>query len=410
MLGDLGSLVAEYSMFGAIFTAIGTGVTIFLGGMRLGKNLSQRSITEKLDQAAEEVETYKSRADSLEQHFDQIQDVLDGAVNIWLRPTPKSHDVGQYIKRLNNSIPILTVANFKGGVGKTTVSANLAAYFELHLNKRVLLIDFDYQGSLTEILMAASRQAKLDASAIGLISGQLTPDAVLAKSYSLHPELPQSRFFPCFYGFNKVENQVLLRWLTQPNGPEIRFNTHQYLSDPIVQDNFDVVIIDAAPRLMTATINAACASTHILIPTMLDGLCTNATINTLGVFHELKAELNPALDVIGVLPTFVAQSQRLSANETEALEQLRQLIPSYWQKAPFPEIISDAWVCRKAAISRVAGNGLAFSTDNDVRNMFIALGDKISARIFPNEGRPTPDAGPGYAASVTSITAARRRG
>ncbi|MBI1648863.1 AAA family ATPase [Hyphomicrobium sulfonivorans] len=408
MLGDLTSLVTELTIFGAIFAALGTGVTIFLGGMRLGKNLSQKSIDEKLEQAAEAALQDKQRADALETHFQQVQDVLDGSVNIWLRPT--SHDVGQHYKQLHKSIPILTVANFKGGVGKTTVSANLAAYFELHLNKRVLLIDFDYQGSLTEILMAASKQAKLEASAIGLISGQHAPEAVLAKSYSLHPELPQSRFFPCFYGFNKVENQVLLRWLTQPNAPEIRFNTHNYLSDPIVQRNFDVVIIDAAPRLMTATINAACASTHVLIPTMLDGLCTNATINTLGVFHELKAELNPALEIVGVLPTFVAQSQRLSANETEALEQLRQLIPSYWKKAPFPEIISDAWICRKAAISRIAGNGLAFSTDNDVRDMFIALGDKISARIFPNEDRPTPDAGIGYAASVTPIASARRRG
>jgi len=408
VFGDLASLGNEFTVFGAIFAALGTGVSILLGGMRLGKSLSARSIDAKLQQADEIAAHSRQRAETLEQRFSEIQDVLDGSVNIWLRPI--SHDVGQYWKRLNNSIPILTVANFKGGVGKTTVAANLAAYFELHLKKRVLVIDFDYQGSLTEILMAASKQAKLEASAKGLISGEDPPGSVLAKSYSLHPGLPQSRFFPCFYGFNKVENQVLLRWLTQPHHPEIRFNTHTYLSDPIVQQNFDVVIIDAAPRLMTATINAACASTHVLIPTMLDGLCTNATINTLGVFHELKAELNPALEIVGVLPTFVAQSQRLSSNEIEALEQLRQLIPSYWKKAPFPEIISDAWICRKSAISRVAGNGLAFNTDNEVREMFIALGDKISARIFSNEDRPTPDTDIGYAASVTPIASARRRG
>ncbi|HWK38093.1 MAG TPA: ParA family protein, partial [Hyphomicrobium sp.] len=317
---------------------------------------------------------------------------------------------GQYLKRLHSSIPVITVANFKGGVGKTTVSANLAAYFELHLNKRVLLIDFDYQGSLTEILLAASKLADVEASSKRLIEGQDTPEMVLAKSYSLHPELPQSRFFPCFYGFNRIENQILLRWLTQRDTSEIRFNAHNYLSDPIFQQRFDVVIIDAAPRLMTATINAACASTHVLIPTMLDGLCTNATINTLGVFHELKAELNPALDVIGILPTFVAQKDNLSPNEVAAVEDIRRLMPTYWKKPPFPEIISDAWVCRKAAISKIAGQGLAFTTDDQVRDMFVALGDKISARIFPNEGRPAADADVGYAASVTSITSARRRG
>ncbi|MDH4983753.1 ParA family protein [Hyphomicrobium sp. D-2] len=410
MLGDLASLVSGGvpTAFQSVLAAMAAAVTIFGGGLTLGKLLGGSSLKARAREAEEKLDAENERATALEDRFAEIQDVLDGAVNIWLRPT--KHDVGQYIKRLNNSIPILTVANFKGGVGKTTVSANLAAYFELHLNKRVLLIDFDYQGSLTEILLAASKLDNVEASAKRLIQGEDTPEMAFAKAYSLRPELPKSQFFPCFYGFNKVENQVLLRWLTQPNAPEIRFNTHKYLSDPIVQKNFDVVIIDAAPRLMTATINAACASTHVLIPTMLDGLCTNATINTLGVFHELKTELNPALDIVGVLPTFVAQSKNLTSNETAALNQLRQLIPSYWKKAPFPEIISDAWICRKAAISRVAGNGLAFSTDNDVRDMFIALGDKISARIFPNEDRPTPDAGIGYAASVTPIASARRRG
>ena len=65
---------------------------------------------------------------------------------------PKSH------QRILNDIRtrIITVANLKGGVGKTTLSANLAAYFDRNLGKRVLVIDADYQGSITGLLMGAA--------------------------------------------------------------------------------------------------------------------------------------------------------------------------------------------------------------------------------------------------------------
>jgi cellulose biosynthesis protein BcsQ len=178
----------------------------------------------------------------------------------------------------------------------------------------------------------------------------------------------------------------------------------------LFQKEFDVIIIDAPPRLMTATVNAACASTHVLIPTMLDGMCTNATLNTLGVFHELRKELTPSLNILGIVPTFVAQRSSLNTRETIALQELTELLPEYWRSAPLPEIFTDTWVSRREAIAKVAAQGLAFEADEDVKEMFVALGNKISRKVFVDEGsEPTP--GTDEAASnVTRLDAGRRRG
>jgi cellulose biosynthesis protein BcsQ len=388
-------------------TAFGTALTIFLGGIKIGKMVSSYTVRQRVARHAKDLQAEKDKSKHLETRFGEIQQLLDGSVNFWLSPTNK--DLGAYVKRVAVSKPIITICNFKGGVAKTTLAANLAAYFDRHREMRVLLIDFDYQGSLTDLLLASAQLPNLEASAIKLIEGKDSVEKVLSKAVSLHPSLSRTKLFPCFYGFNKAENKVLLQWVTEQDQSEIRYRTHDYLSDPLIQEQFDVIIIDAPPRLMTGTINAALASTHILIPTILDGLSTTAALSTLGVFHELRKELAPGLQVLGIVPTFVSQAGQLNLREGIAMNELKQQLPQYWKSMPTPHIFEEAWICRREAVARVAGQNLAFETDDVIRAMFIKLGDQISERIFVNESARLPDLVATDGDKVTKLDAARRR-
>ena len=92
------------------------------------------------------------------------------------------------------------------------------------------------------------------------------------------------------------EIQVMFRWLTARE-PEVRYNLHHYLQSHVFQTDsryaFDLVLIDCPPRLLTGSVNALAASTHVLVPTILDGQSHVATLNTLGAVQQFRQTLNP---------------------------------------------------------------------------------------------------------------------
>ena len=82
-----------------------------------------------------------------------------------------------------NGILIYLIGNLKGGVGKTTIASNLAAYFDIHCNKKVLVIDFDYQGSLSSAFLRASGQTLPGSLADFLLTGDVDRNWLLKESH-----------------------------------------------------------------------------------------------------------------------------------------------------------------------------------------------------------------------------------
>jgi cellulose biosynthesis protein BcsQ len=139
------------------------------------------------------------------------------------------------------------------------------------------------------------------------------------------------------------------------------------LSDSIAK-HFDVVLIDAPPRLTTASIQALCASTHVLIPTVLDPLSADAV----GYFgQQLKAheELWPHLRVMGIVGTMT--DKRREDPESKALttagDRLRAALEGSEGKLRHVqargtrfEFPYESSVFERSALSRSAGQGIAY--------------------------------------------------
>lgn len=300
---------------------------------------------------------------------------------IWL-----SKPVAELIPPLTakeGGIPILTFGNMKGGVGKTTVTANLAAHFDKK-GKRCLLIDFDYQGSLSSTVLAEARTSRFRSIADDLILGEKEPGALLEGTQTLHPAMPNSRIFTSYYDFSNTETFVLANWLMGNSG-EIRFRLSKLLRSEAVRAKYDMVLIDAGPRFSTSTINALTASTHLVIPTILDQMSAQAVGYFSKELERHRNQLFPNLNLMGVVPTFVtmdppeAAEPKFNTHEKENADQLDRELQSIWGRKN--SVLREGRVPDRADYAKVAGYGVAYFHYDDAERVFSRLGELIAKQL-----------------------------
>ena len=165
----------------------------------------------------------------------------------------------------------------------------------------------------------------------------------------------------------------MVEWLLQEGGDDVRYRLASVLLQDGVQEKYDIVLIDCPPRLTTGTINALCASTHVLVPTIFNPVAAEPVANFIGTSKALMDQLNPKLEFLGVLETLTPR-----ANEgQDARAEGRRVIAEALNAFPGISILSKN-VPRRTIL---AEGGVAYLDNAEARTIFDALGNEIKKKV-----------------------------
>lgn len=310
---------------------------------------------------------------------------------IWLTEPISDAKPDEFKTRLESS-RVLVVANAKGGVGKTTTAANLGARFAEILPLPVLLIDLDFQGTLSSMTIAKREfwvpPEGSDSKATQLISGDLTSQHIASETQSAVDQ-PKLKIITSFYDLAQAENRVMIEWLLGDRKADIRFRLAHLLHAPAVRNAFSLIIIDSPPRLTTGAVQALAAGTHLLIPTVMDEPSTEAVVTFVRQVETFrKVNLCPYIKYVGVVGALKAGPDNIEAAQQRLKDRLGDPLEnggagSVVKLLPEKTYIPRSKYFRKA----VSSGGIAYITmgnsadAKEVKDAIVALADHVKQEM-----------------------------
>lgn len=218
---------------------------------------------------------------------------------------------------------ILSIANQKGGVAKTTTSINLAAGLALE-GYKVLLIDADPQTNATQVFIHPDNEISLDKSLYNVLMSFVPISSVILETKS-----PNLHVVPSHIRLSGADVELA-------SAIDNRSARLKKALDTVL-DRYDYVVIDNPPSLGLITINSFVASDKLIIPVSTAFFALSGLVQlqeTIGMVKQ--TQLNPNLEVMGVLCTF---SDRTNVS-TDVEKQLRDYFSDKVFQTTIPKNVS----------------------------------------------------------------------
>jgi chromosome partitioning protein len=198
---------------------------------------------------------------------------------------------------------IISLANQKGGVGKTTTAVNLSAALA-EFGKNTLLVDCDPQANTTTSL--GIDKPSLKKSMYDVMIGEADiNESILSTEQSNLKILPAN---VDLIGFE-------VEMITAKDRESILRNLLKE-----IKEDFDYIIIDCPPSLSLLTLNALCASTSIVVPLQSEFFALEGLSQLLDTIKRIKSSVNSTLKIKGILFTMYDSRTNLSKNVVEEAE------------------------------------------------------------------------------------------
>ncbi len=203
---------------------------------------------------------------------------------------------------------IISFANQKGGVGKTTTCINLASYLSA-LGKKVLVVDMDPQGNATSGLGITKNQKIL--TLYDAIDGDKEINEVVRKT--------------------DIQNLDIIPATVDLAGAEVELVSMRGREKVVknllkkVRDNYDYILIDCPPSLGLLTINALTTSNSVVIPIQCEFFALEGLTQLMNTIKLVKKHLNEEIDVEGVILT-------MKDNRSNLIQEVSQEIKRFFGK------------------------------------------------------------------------------
>ena len=216
---------------------------------------------------------------------------------------------------MENMVNVISVANQKGGVGKTTTTINLAASIA-DRGYRVLIVDIDPQGNATSGL--GIEKSEIDQDIYNVLI-----DEVPIQDTIHHTSTPKLDMVPATINLSGAETELISMMARE---------TRLKSALDAVSDKYDFVFIDCPPSLGQLSINAFTASDSILIPVQSEYYAMEGLSQLLNTIRLVQKHFNKDLGVEGVLLTMLDARTNLGAEVVKEVQ-------SYFSKKVYKTII-----------------------------------------------------------------------